>query len=219
MVIDVAIARGYFHIRRRGGGGGGLGPHIKFGGKIWGKVRPSSPNKRKNLGNSVTARRKSWEKIPILGSYLKFRGQKLGYLPLIFLEAKFGAPTRISEANFEAKLPRPPNMEVPPGCHCCCDLKEKELTFPSIFTVLKKVHDMLLLPRPFSTAVFLISANSIISFLRVSRSLCFVYIQKEVFSLWICCFFCPIFIINQKELYDNCHIKIIKIACPIAVLC
>ena len=26
---------------------GGLGPHIKFGGKIWGKVRPSSPNKRK----------------------------------------------------------------------------------------------------------------------------------------------------------------------------
>ena len=27
--------------------GGGLGPHIKFGGKIWGKVQPSSPNKRK----------------------------------------------------------------------------------------------------------------------------------------------------------------------------
>ena len=26
---------------------GGLGPHIKFGGKIWGKVRPSSPNERK----------------------------------------------------------------------------------------------------------------------------------------------------------------------------
>ena len=32
-------------------GGGGLGPHIKFGGKIWGKVRPSSQNKRKNLGS------------------------------------------------------------------------------------------------------------------------------------------------------------------------
>ena len=28
---------------------GGLGPHIKFGGKIWGKVQPSSQNKRKNL--------------------------------------------------------------------------------------------------------------------------------------------------------------------------
>ena len=28
------------------------------------------------------------------------------------MEAKFGAPTRISEANFGAK-PRPPNMEVP----------------------------------------------------------------------------------------------------------
>ena len=71
-----------------GGGGGELGPHIKFGGKIWGKVRPSSPNKKKNLG---TTRRKSWEKVPILGSYLKFTEQNLGYLSLIFLEAKFGA--------------------------------------------------------------------------------------------------------------------------------
>ena len=86
-------------------GGGGLGPQIKFGGKIWGKVRPSSPNKRKNLGSSVTTRRKSWEKIPILGSSLKFRGQNLGYLSLIFLEVKFGAPTIISEANFGAKSP------------------------------------------------------------------------------------------------------------------
>ena len=93
---------GYFQIRRSGGG---LGPHIKFEGKIWGKVLPSSPNKRKNLGSSVTRRRKSWEKVPILGSYLKFRGQNLGYLSLIFLEAKFGAPTRISVANFGAKPP------------------------------------------------------------------------------------------------------------------
>ena len=94
---------------------GRLGPHIKFGGKIWGKVRPSSPNKKKSLGSSVTTRRKSWEKVPILGPYLKFRGQNLGYLSLIFLEAKFGAPTRISEANFGAKPPRPPYMEVTPG--------------------------------------------------------------------------------------------------------
>ena len=34
----------------------------------------------------------------------------MGYLSLIFVEAKFGAPTRISKANFGAK----PNMEVPP---------------------------------------------------------------------------------------------------------
>ena len=87
-------------------GGGGLDlTCIKFGGKIWGKVRPSSTNKRKNLGSSVTTKRKSWEKIPVLGSYLKFRGQNLGYLSLIFLEAKFGAPTRISEANFGVKPP------------------------------------------------------------------------------------------------------------------
>ena len=39
----------------------------------------------------------------------------MGYLSFIFLEAKFGAPTRISKANFGAKPPQPPNMEVPPG--------------------------------------------------------------------------------------------------------
>ena len=43
--------------------------------------------------------------LPTLGSYLKFRGQNLGYLSFIFLEAKFGAPTRISEAKFGAKPP------------------------------------------------------------------------------------------------------------------
>ena len=50
----------------------------------------------------------------LLGLYLKFKGQNLGYLPLIFLEAKFRAPTWISEAKFGAKPPRPPYMEVPP---------------------------------------------------------------------------------------------------------
>ena len=93
----------------RGGGGGSLGPHIKFGGKIWGKIRPSSPNKRKSFGSSVTTRPKSWEKIPILRSNLKFKGQNLGYLSPIFVETKFGAPTRTSET----KHLRPPNMEVP----------------------------------------------------------------------------------------------------------
>ena len=83
----------------------GLGPHIKFGCKIWGKVRPSSTNKRKNWGSSVTTRCKSLEKVLILGSYLKFKGQNLGYLSSIFLEAKSGAPTRISEAKFRAKPP------------------------------------------------------------------------------------------------------------------
>ena len=57
------------------------------------------------MGSSVTTRRKSWEKVLILGSYLKFRGQNLGYLSFIFLEAKFEAPTRISEAKFGAKSP------------------------------------------------------------------------------------------------------------------
>ena len=33
------------------------------------------------------------------------RAKSVGYLSFIFLEAKFGAPTRISEAKFEAKHP------------------------------------------------------------------------------------------------------------------
>ena len=82
--------------------------------KFGARSQSSSPSKRKNLGSSVTTRRKSWGKIPILGSYLKFRGQNLGYFSPIFLEAKFGDPTRISEANFgPSPPPRPPNMEVP----------------------------------------------------------------------------------------------------------
>ena len=108
----------------------GLGPHIRFGGKIWGKVRASSQNKMKNLGSSVTKRRESWEQVPILGSYLKFRGQNLGYLSFIFLEAKFGAPTRISEAKFGAKPPSLLIWKYPPlgiyfrceGCDICVDL-------------------------------------------------------------------------------------------------
>ena len=88
----------------------GLGPHIRFGGKIWGKIRPISQNKKKNLGRSVTKRRKSWEKVPILGSYLKFRGQNLGYLSFIFLEANLGLQ---QEFNL-GPSPLLPNMEVPP---------------------------------------------------------------------------------------------------------
>ena len=50
-------------------GGGGPGPDIKFRGKNWGKVLPGSPNKRKNMGNSVTTKRKTWERIIILGAF------------------------------------------------------------------------------------------------------------------------------------------------------
>ena len=103
---------GYFQIRRSVGGGGldlTSSLEAKFGARsdqvhqISGKI----------LGSSVTTRRKSW--VPILGSYLKFRGQNLGYLPFMFLEAKFVAPARISDAKFGGKTPRPANMEVPPG--------------------------------------------------------------------------------------------------------
>ena len=107
---------GYFQIRRSGGG---LGPHIRFGGKIWGKVQPSSQNKRKNLGSSVTKRRKSWEKVPILGSYLKFRGQNLGlqqeFCHLYFWRQNLGLQQEFQRQNLG---PSPPDLLIwkyPPG--------------------------------------------------------------------------------------------------------
>ena len=90
---------------------------------------------RKNLGSSATTRHKSWEKIPVLGSYLKFRGQNLGYLSPIFLEAKFGAQKRILEANCEAKPLGPPNMEVPPGYYY--QIRFNEVDLISVFLPLK----------------------------------------------------------------------------------
>ena len=101
-----------------GRGGGGLGPDIKFRGKIWGKVQPSSPNKRKNLGSSVTTRRKIWERITILVAFGVISKIQRGYFSPIFLEAKFGAPTGISEAKFGAKPP-PPDL-IPANCHTFC---------------------------------------------------------------------------------------------------
>ena len=60
---------------------GGLGPGIEFRGKIWGKVQSSSPNNGKNLGSSVTTRRKNWERIAILeafGVISEIQGAKFG---------------------------------------------------------------------------------------------------------------------------------------------
>ena len=50
-------------------GGRGLGPHIKIGGKLWGKARSGQVHqiRLKNLGSSVTIRRKSWEKSKFWG--------------------------------------------------------------------------------------------------------------------------------------------------------
>ena len=58
------------------------------------------PNKTNILRSCVTTGRKSWERIPGLGLYLKFRGQNLGYLSPMFLEAKIWG----SDTNFRGKF-------------------------------------------------------------------------------------------------------------------
>ena len=95
------------------GGGGGLdltsSSEAKFGarfsqvhqirGRTWEVLLPQDAK--------VGKESQFWEH---LGLYLKFKGQNLGgYLSPIFLEAKFGALTEISEANFGAK---PPNLLI-----------------------------------------------------------------------------------------------------------
>ena len=96
---------------------GGLGPGIEFRGKIWGKVQSSSPNKRKNLGSSVTTRRKNWERITILGAFgviSEIQRAKFG----VTVTYIFGGKIWGSDMNFRDKIwgqaPRPPHMEVPP---------------------------------------------------------------------------------------------------------
>ena len=68
------------------------------------------------MGSSGTTykRQKLQQNPRILGSYLKFKGQNLGYLSPIFLETTFGDRMQISEANFGVKLPDPPDMKVSP---------------------------------------------------------------------------------------------------------
>ena len=68
-------------------------------------ARSGKAHQEEKLGKFCYHKMQKLGKIPILGSDLKFRGQNLRYLSPIFLEAKFGAPTRISDANFGAKPP------------------------------------------------------------------------------------------------------------------
>ena len=81
-------------------GGGGLGPHIKFGGKMFGQVRPSSQIRRKNLGSSFTKRRKSWGKVPIFGVISEIQRAKLG----VFVIYSFGGKIWGSNKNFRGKI-------------------------------------------------------------------------------------------------------------------
>ena len=71
--------------------------------KIRGKFGKFCHQKTQKLGKSSN-----------FGVISEIQRAKFGDLSFIFLEAKFGAPTRISEAKFGAKPPRSPNMEVPP---------------------------------------------------------------------------------------------------------
>ena len=108
-------------LHTRGGGAlpyqevGGLGPQIKFGGKIWGKVRPSSRNKRKNLGSSVTTRRKIWGKNPDVGVKSEIQMAKFG----VFVTYIFGGKIWGSNNNFRGKFgAKPPDLLIwknPPG--------------------------------------------------------------------------------------------------------
>ena len=98
---------------------GGFVPHVKFGGKIWGKVRPSSPNKRKSLGSSVTIRRKRLEKSQFWGHIVNSDGKIW-----VFVTYIFGGKIWDSNKNFRGKFwgqvtPRPPYLEVPPGLSAC----------------------------------------------------------------------------------------------------
>ena len=98
-----------------GGRGEGLGPHIKFGGKIWGKVRPSSPNKKKKLGKFCHHKTQNLGKNPNFGVISEIQRAKFG----VFVTYIFGGKILGSNKNFRGKFwgqapPRSLNMKVPP---------------------------------------------------------------------------------------------------------
>ena len=74
----------------------------KIRGKIWEVLSPKDT--------------KVGKKYQFWGQYLKFRGQNLGYLSFIFLEANLGLQQEFQRQNLgpSPPPPRPPNMEIPP---------------------------------------------------------------------------------------------------------
>ena len=83
--------------------GAGSGQVHQIRGKTWEVLSPQDAKVGKSPNFGVISE--------------KIQRAKFGVLSLIFLEAKFGAPTRISEANFGAKPP-PPDLLIwkyPPG--------------------------------------------------------------------------------------------------------
>ena len=98
--------RGYFQIRRSGGGGGGLdltsSLQANFGARS-GQVHQIRGKTCEVLSPQDT---KSFEKVPILESYLKFRGQNLGYI--------FGEKIWSSNKNFRGKFwgQAPPDLLI-----------------------------------------------------------------------------------------------------------
>ena len=87
-------------------GGRGLGPHIKFGGKLWGKARSGQVHKKgKRTWEVLLPQDAKVGKNPNFGVISEIQRAKFGVFVTFILEAKFGTPTRISEANFGAKPP------------------------------------------------------------------------------------------------------------------
>ena len=100
LVASVWPRGGTPYLEVGGGGGGGVRPHSKFGGKIWGKVQPSSPDKKKNLGISVTTRRESWGKNPNFGVISEIQRAKFG----VFVTYIFGGKIWGFNKNFGGKF-------------------------------------------------------------------------------------------------------------------
>ena len=120
-----------------GGRGGGL--DLTSRGKMWDKVQPSSPIKRKNLGSSVITRRKNWGKIPILGQIWNSEGKIWGICHLYFWRKNLGLQQEFQRQILGPSPPRPPNMEVPPWGSTAPLIKLKR---PKISCILHALHQI-----------------------------------------------------------------------------
>ena len=101
---------GYFQVRRPGSLDLTSSLEAKFGARS-GQVHQI--RLRRKFGKFCYHKTQKLGKSPNFGVIFEIQRAKFGLFVIYISDAKFGAPTRISEANFGAKPPRPPNMKVP----------------------------------------------------------------------------------------------------------
>ena len=101
---------------------GGLGPDIKFGGKIFGKVQPISPNQRKSFCQHKMQKLRKNQNFGVISERAKF-----GVVVTYICWSKIWGSNTNFRGKFWSHHPPTPDMEIPPGR--CTSLHKTRVVF------------------------------------------------------------------------------------------